>query len=91
MMIPSGGCDAMHMAAAVEAERSTYPEWISVKRQRPKAKQHVLFVDLLGTVKFATDCLDWDDGHVVFYVPAEDLWMLGDRWMPLPEAPKEEV
>lgn len=89
MMIPSGGCDAMHMAAAVEAERSTYPEWISVKRQRPRFKQHVLFVDLLGTVKFATDCLDWDDGHVVFYVPAEDLWIRGDRWMPLPEAPKE--
>ena len=62
--------------------------WIPVKQQRPKAKQHVLFVDLAGTVQFATDYLDWDDGHVVFYVPAEDLWIRGDKWMPLPEAPK---
>ena len=90
MMIPSGGCDTMHMAAAAEAENKTPPEWIDIKKERPRYKQRVLFVDLAGEVHFATDVLDWDDGHVVFYAPALDRWVRGNRWMPLPEAPKEE-
>lgn len=66
-------------------------KWISVKRQRPRYKEKVLFADLVGVVHFATDSLDWDDGHVVFYVPALGKWLRGDMWMPLPAPPKEEA
>ena len=66
-------------------------QWISVKRQRPRYKEKVLFADLVGVVHFATDSLDWDDGHVVFYVPALGKWLRGDMWMPMPEPPKEDA
>ena len=71
-----------------EAPAVAVPEWISVKRQRPRYEEKVLFADLVGEVHFATDSLDWDDGHVVFYVPALDKWLRGDMWMPMPEPPK---
>ena len=66
-------------------------EWISVKDRLPNPhKQHVLVALSNGTVQFATDWLDWEDGHITFYIPLYECFLTGTHWMPLPELPKED-
>ena len=64
-------------------------EWINVKDRLPNPhKQHVLVVLSNKTVHFATDWVDWPDGHVTFWIPFYERWFDVTHWMPLPEPPK---
>lgn len=89
--------NAVYMAISALREQETLAkkqatgDWISVKERRPEYKTRVLFVDVRGLVFFATDSVDWDDGHISFLESASGLWVQGSHWMPLPELPKEDV
>ena len=100
-MIPSGGCDAMHMAAAVEADRSTYPEWISVEDEKPKRRgDYFIAYKFAGSdMRFYGTAMWHDDVSSNGYVEGPHFsneglgGMYVTHWMKiptLPEAPKEE-
>lgn len=66
-------------------------EWISVKDKLPSSyKQKILVVLSDGTVQFATEWVDWEDGHISFYIPLYERYLEGTHWMPLPEPIKGE-
>lgn len=74
------GIDAIHSSM-----------WINVKDKLPKSNKHpVLIVLNDNTVQFATNWLDWPDGHVSFYIPRYDRWLEATHWMNLPKTPKED-
>lgn len=96
----SGGCGPYEMYSCNECPASK-PEylnrnkvesgWIKVNGRLPiPYKQRVLVVLTDGSVQFATDWVDWDDGHVSFYIPIYERWLEGTHWMHLPEPPKED-
>lgn len=65
-------------------------EWISVKDRLPNPhKQRVLVYLKNGSIKIASDWIDWPDGTVSFETMHNEYWEQATHWMPLPEPPKE--